>query len=337
MFTVKAASMLQNTRVPQINLMQYCEWMRVPLILLETVDDIHRYYTPKTAAWNNVGTHTGIADVASYTNGKVVLSSSDFFEAQMDFSSINAVAGNVKCSTGDNVKNAGGTGITKLEQIGQQLRASQRRLIFQTTSSQYVQIGGAGDFKPKRILITQIFPLTIIPIIKGLYSLEVKDGSGNYYIRTADLKVADVNNGASTTITGAQLTTAIGSLPHFVNSGTVYTPNATLTGISAHNAGSAYDTTGGAVSYPVELIKFIASSNFKGSFTITNALAQNQILKEGGGNWYQINNLSTYTAWDGTNNPYNQNDIVQDPTDSNRYTKHQSELSMQTELIKHQV
>ena len=74
-----------------------------------------------------MGTHTGIADVAN-TNGKVVLSGSDFFEAQMDFSSINAVAGNVKYSTGDNVKNAGGT-ITKLEQIGQQFRANQRRLI----------------------------------------------------------------------------------------------------------------------------------------------------------------------------------------------------------------
>ena len=53
---------------------------------------------------------------------------------------------------------------------------------------------------------------------------------------------------ASTTITGAQLTTAIGSsTTFFVNSGTIYTPNATLTGITAHNAGSAYDTTGGAV------------------------------------------------------------------------------------------
>ena len=29
------------------------------------------YYTPKTAAWNNVGTHTGIADVASYTMEKL--------------------------------------------------------------------------------------------------------------------------------------------------------------------------------------------------------------------------------------------------------------------------
>ena len=95
-----------------------------------------------------------------------------------------------------------------------------------------------------------------------------------------------------------------------------------MTGITAHNASSAYDTTGGAVyvSGGTNQI-YQASSNFKGSFANTNALAQNQILKDGGGNWYQINNLSSYTAWDGTNNPYNQNDIVQDPTDSNRYYK----------------
>ena len=44
------------------------------------------------------------------------------------------------------------------------------------------------------------------------------------YIRTANSKVADVNNGASTTITGAQLTTAIQDrVPHFLLTVVQYT------------------------------------------------------------------------------------------------------------------
>ena len=87
-----------------------------------------------------------------------------------------------------------------------------------------------------------------------------------------------------------------------------------MTGISAHNAGSAYDTTGGAVYVSGGTNPFIRPAQIlKAALPNTNALAQNQIVKEGGGNWYQINDLSTYTAWDGTNNPYNQNDIVPGP------------------------
>ena len=248
------------------------------------------YYTPKTAAWNNVGTHTGIADVASYTNGKVVLSGSDFFEAQMDFSSINAVANKVKYSTGDHVKNAGGT---NYYEAGTNWAAVQSKSTaadpFGTTSSQYVQIGGAsGDFfKPKQDFDNTNFPTyDNTTYYQGTGTLEVKDGSGNYYIRTANSKVADVNNGASTTITGAQLTTAIGSsTTFFVNSGTVYTPNATLTGIMhimlvLHTTPQVvrfYQSGGTNQIYQ-------ASSNFKGSFKHECTGSKSNIK----GGWWQL-------------------------------------------------
>ena len=95
-----------------------------------------------------------------------------------------------------------------------------------------------------------------------------------------------------------------------------------MTGISAHNAGTAYDVSGGAIyaSGGTNQI-YQADSNFKGSFTNSFSLAQNEILKDGGGNWYQINDLSSFGNWDGTSSNYSQNDIVQDTTDSSRYYK----------------
>ena len=106
-------------------------------------------------------------------NGKVVLSGSDFFEAQMDFSSINTVANNVKYSTGDTLyqKTPVVQIITKLEQIGQQCKANQRRLILseRLPLSMFKLAELLVIFSnPSRILITQIFPLTtILHTIKG--------------------------------------------------------------------------------------------------------------------------------------------------------------------------
>ena len=285
------------------------------------------YYLPKTAAWNNVGTHTGIADVTGYGNGKVVKAGTDFFEAQIDFSAIAAIAANVKYTQGTEVKNAGATSYYEAG-------SDWASVLDKTTgadpsgrsTTDYVQIGGAsGDFfKPKQNFDGTNFPsYDNTQYYQGTGTpLEVKSGS-NYFIRTANSKVADVDNGASTTITGAQLTTAIGTpTTFFVNTGTVYTRTATLSGIAAHNAGTAYDVSSGNiyVSGGTNQV-YQADSNFKGSFTNSSALAQNEILKDGGGNWYQINDLSSYGNWDGTNQPYNQNDIVQDVANSSRYYK----------------
>ena len=285
------------------------------------------YYLPKTTGWNNVGTHSGIADIAGYGDGKVVKSGTEFFETQMDLGAIQAISDNVKYTTGTEVKNAGATAYYEAG-------SNWASVLDKTTgadpngqsSTDYIQVGGAsGDFfKPKQDFNDTNFP----PYDNTQYyqgtgtPLEVKSGS-NYYIRTANSKVADVNKGASTTITGAELTTAISAnTTFFVNTGTVYTPTAALSGITAHNVGSAYDVTGGAVYVSGGTNQvYQADSNFKGSFTNDNSLTQNQILKDGGGNWYQINDLSGYGNWNGTISSYNQNDIVQDATDSNRYYK----------------
>jgi flagellar capping protein FliD len=286
------------------------------------------YYLPKTggSGWGGIATHTGIGDVSGYGNAKVVKSGSNFFEAQMDFSAIGAVANNVKYTQGTEVKDAGGN---NYYEAGSNWAAVLDKTTgadpFGRTTAQYVQIGGAsGDFfKPKQDFNGTNFPTyDNTQYYNGTGTREVKSGS-NYYIRTANSKVADVNNNASTTITGAQLTTAIGaSTTFFVNTGTVYTPNSTLTGIAAHNAGTAYDVSGGAIyaSGGTNQI-YQADSNFKGSFTNSSFLAQNEILKDGGGNWYQINDLSSFGNWDGASTNYSQNDIVQDTTDSSRYYK----------------
>ena len=285
------------------------------------------YYSPKTSGWNNVGTHTGIADVTGYGNGKVVKAGTDFFEAQINFSAIAAIAANVKYTQGTEVKNAGSTAYYE---AGTNWAAVLDKTTgadpFGRTTTQYVQIGGAsGDFfKPKQNFNGTNFPTyDNTQYYQGTGTpLEVKSGS-NYFIRTANNKVADVNNSASTTITGAQLSTAIGTnTTVFVNTGTVYTRTATLAGIAAHNAGTAYDVSSGNIYVSGGSNQvFQADSNFKGSFTNSSGLAQNEILKDGGGNWYQINNLSGYGNWDGTNQNYNQNDIVQDTADSSRYYK----------------
>jgi flagellar capping protein FliD len=286
------------------------------------------YYLPKTggSGWGGIATHTGIGDVSGYGNAKVVKSGSNFFEAQMDFSAIGAVANNFKYTQGTEVKDAGGN---NYYEAGSNWAAVLDKTTgadpFGRTTAQYVQIGGAsGDFfKPKQNFNGTNFPTyDNTQYYNGTGTREVKSGS-NYYIRTANSKVADVNNNASTTITGTQLTTAIGaSTTFFVNTGTVYTPNSTLTGIAAHNAGTAYDVSGGAIyaSGGTNQI-YQADSNFKGSFTNSSSLAQNEILKDGGGNWYQINDLSSFGNWDGTSTNYSQNDIVQDTTDSSRYYK----------------
>jgi hypothetical protein len=285
------------------------------------------YYLPKTSGWNNVGTHTGIADVTGYGNGKVVKAGADFFEAQIDFSAINAIAANVKYTQGTEVKNAGATAYYEAgSNWAAVLDKTTGEDPFGRTTAQYVQIGGGsgGFFKPKQDFNGTNFPTyDNTQYYQGTGTpLEVKTGS-NYFIRTTGSKVADVNNGSSTTITGAQLTTAIGApTTFFVNSGTVYTRTATLAGIAAHNTGTAYDVSSGNiyVSGGTNQV-YQANSNFKGSFTNSSTLAQNEILKDGGGNWYQINDLSSYGNWDGTNQPYNQNDIVQDVANSSRYYK----------------
>ena len=286
------------------------------------------YYLPKTGAsgWGGVASHTGVADVTGYGNGKVVKSGTDFFEAQIDFSAIQAIANNVKYTQGTHTKNAGGTNYYEAgSNWANVLDKTTGADPFGRSTTEYVQIGGAsGDFfKAKQDFDGTNFPTyDNTTYYAGTGTVEVKSGS-NYYIRTANSKIADVNKGGSTTITGTELTTAIGAnTTFFVNSGTVYTRTAALSGITGHNAGTAYDVSSGAVYVSGGTNQvFQANANFKGSFTNSNTLSQNEILKDGGGNWYQINNLSGYGNWDGTNSPYNQNDIVQDTTDSSRYYK----------------
>ena len=257
------------------------------------------YYVPKTSGWNNVGTHTGIANVTGYGNGKVVKSGTDFFEAQMDFSAIQAIANNVKYTQGIEVKNAGATAYYEAgSNWANVLDKTTGADPFGRSTTEYVQIGGAsGDFfKAKQNFNGTNFPTyDNTTYYAGTGTREVKSGS-NYWIRPSGSTIANFDRGANANFTGTNFITALNSGTQTVfssngGSGKIYTP---ANAIGAHVANTGYSastkvTSGTSV--------YESTSLLKGAFVLGGSgLSDNDVVKDGT-TWYKVNAVGSSTAW----------------------------------------